>query len=361
VAAEPGKPAEGRSSASPGPGTESRLARLGALLIAPRRLLRRDLDARDGTALDDFLLVGLVALALHGTAQLVRASGALAAGRSNAALHMIAATLRPAMPLILLWLLTAILLRLFAWRAPIGERHASGELAARVASGFVLVSLLVGPLANAASDAGPHLRVVPQLLPWLGAMLLFGVALRETLDAVPSTGLPARARRAGLVVLTVLLLGAVVHVHQTMRSLAGRIELLARRGQPAPEIDLPTLDGGRLRLSALRGQPVVLSFWASWCGPCRDELPVLARLARATRTPVYAVNIDEASAQREPLVRRLATQIAPGLPVALDDGRAATAYSITAIPTAVRIGGDGLIEALYDRPLDEAGLRELLR
>jgi cytochrome c biogenesis protein CcmG/thiol:disulfide interchange protein DsbE len=334
---------------------ESRLARLGALLISPRRLVARDLDARDGRALDDLLVLGLIALALQGTAQLVRASGALAAGRSNAALHLVSATLRPALPLVLLWLVTAVGLRLFAWRA---TRHASAELAARVTSGFVLASLVIGPIANAVPD-GWAMRL--RLLPWLAAMLVFVVALRETIDPGAPAALPAPARRAGLVALTVLLLAASVHVHQTMRSLAGRVELLARRGQPAPEIDLPTLDGGRLRLSALRGQPVVLSFWASWCGPCRDELPILARLARTTRTPVYAVNIDDESAQREPLVRRLAGQLAPGVPVALDDGRAANAYQITSIPTAVRVASDGRIEALYDRPLDEAGLRDLLR
>ncbi len=70
----------------------------------------------------------------------------------------------------------------------------------------------------------------------------------------------------------------------------------AREGDIAPDFELPTLDGGRFRLSDYRGHPVLLNFWASWCGPCRDEMPSLVALGqqhRDTGLVVVGVNIEE--------------------------------------------------------------------
>ena len=52
-------------------------------------------------------------------------------------------------------------------------------------------------------------------------------------------------------------------------------------GRPAPDITLHTLDGQRIALHDLRGKTVILTFWATWCEPCREELPLLSRYAQA--------------------------------------------------------------------------------
>jgi cytochrome c biogenesis protein CcmG/thiol:disulfide interchange protein DsbE len=69
------------------------------------------------------------------------------------------------------------------------------------------------------------------------------------------------------------------------------------RGQQAPEIGLADLNGKTVKLSALRGKVVLVDFWASWCGPCRESLPALDKLSKTYRDQglvIVGVNIDDA-------------------------------------------------------------------
>lgn len=116
-------------------------------------------------------------------------------------------------------------------------------------------------------------------------------------------------------------------------------------GAPAPEFSVADLDGNPIHLADLRGRPVVLNFWASWCGPCVEEFPLLreaaARHAGEGLAVVGIVYEDRSEAARDFMARNGATW-----PAAMDPGgRVAAAYGILGPPETFFIGRDGTIVA----------------
>jgi len=120
-------------------------------------------------------------------------------------------------------------------------------------------------------------------------------------------------------------------------------------GKPAPPLELELADGGgKLSLAKHLGKDVVvLDFWASWCGPCRRSLPLLADVAAAYQgkgVVVYAVNERESAATARAFMAR--EKLA--LTVALDaDGAAGERYGVESIPQTVVIGKDGTVQAVH--------------
>ncbi len=110
---------------------------------------------------------------------------------------------------------------------------------------------------------------------------------------------------------------------------------------PTPPLDLPDNAGGRWRLADARGQVVLVNFWASWCEPCRAEMPSLELLEQrheAERLQVIAVNFRETDAA----VRRFIDATSLSLRVLRDvDGAAARAFGVRVFPSTIAIGRDG--------------------
>ena len=108
------------------------------------------------------------------------------------------------------------------------------------------------------------------------------------------------------------------------------------KGRATPPLDLPGFDGPRFSLAAARGRVVLLNFWASWCEPCRDELPTLELLAARHERDgldIVAVNFRETDAA----LRRFAALMPITLPIVRDaDGAAARAWGARIFPTTRR-------------------------
>jgi cytochrome c biogenesis protein CcmG/thiol:disulfide interchange protein DsbE len=117
----------------------------------------------------------------------------------------------------------------------------------------------------------------------------------------------------------------------------------AQPGSAAPFV-VPAA-GGRLSLSALRGHPVVVNFWGSWCGPCRAEMPLLVKAAHAYASRgvvVVGFDVDDTPAE----ARRFLDQYHVDYPiVTVPDDRLPRAYGVIGLPTTVFVDASGMIRA----------------
>ena len=114
-------------------------------------------------------------------------------------------------------------------------------------------------------------------------------------------------------------------------------------GEPAPSLRVPRVGGGEIDLAALRGKPVWVNFMATWCLPCRDELPAMTGFATRyedTGLVVVAVDIREDEAAVDAFMRALGVTF----PVGLDtDGAAQSAWGALALPVHFWVDAEGVV------------------
>jgi peroxiredoxin len=137
--------------------------------------------------------------------------------------------------------------------------------------------------------------------------------------------------------------------------------------QPAADFTLKSLAGDNIRLADLKGQVVLINFWASWCGPCRQEMPVLDRLHQRYRDTGFAVLGVNVEGEVAP-ARDLAQKTGVTFPVLIDAGQQISKlYDLKAMPSTVVVDRDGRVRYVHRgyKPGDEEKyvqvVKELLR
>ncbi len=138
------------------------------------------------------------------------------------------------------------------------------------------------------------------------------------------------------------LLGAILVIFTVSSLAASSLE-----GQPAPDFVLKSATGENLRLSENRGDVVLINFWATWCGPCRQEMPLLDDLyGRYQRVGfnLLGVNIDEDSRRAMQMVQELGVNF----PVLFDENKEVSKlYEVAAMPVTILVDREGIVRHVH--------------
>jgi thiol-disulfide isomerase/thioredoxin len=183
----------------------------------------------------------------------------------------------------------------------------------------------------------------PQLPRWIAAIVIGAIALASLAALVaPSLGLPE-------------IFGGPTQVGVIRRLVPDPIAA-PRISGVAPDFEWNAPDGTTMKLSDLRGKPVVIAFWATFCKPCRQEMPAMQRVAGSTDAVFLAVDLLEGGARVRGFMDSLALdRLTPLLDL---DGAVTRKYSVLELPQTFFIDGQGVIRHIeHGGILDDAAVK----
>ncbi|MCP8969492.1 TlpA disulfide reductase family protein [Ectobacillus ponti] len=145
---------------------------------------------------------------------------------------------------------------------------------------------------------------------------------------------------------------------------ASDVRIGTNEGEAAPHFALQTLDGQKVKLTDYRGKKVLLNFWASWCGPCKAEMPEMQTFyeeTKGTDVAVLAINVTSSEKSMDD-VKAFVQANGYTFPVLLDsEGRANGAYQTISIPTSYFLDEKGIVRVKHIGPMSAADMREYIK
>lgn len=134
------------------------------------------------------------------------------------------------------------------------------------------------------------------------------------------------------------------------------------KGSKAPDFELMTLDGEKMSLSDLNGKKVIVNFWATWCPPCRAEMPDMQKIQDDYQEEVVIAAVNLTSSEKSVnTVRKFIKELDLSFPVLLDEkGKINKKYEVMSYPTSYIVDENGLIESKFPGAMSYERMEELL-
>ncbi|ARD47536.1 peroxiredoxin [Sporosarcina sp. P33] len=144
------------------------------------------------------------------------------------------------------------------------------------------------------------------------------------------------------------------------------IESGLEKGNVPPNFELTTLSGDKVKLTDYKGKIVILNFWASWCGPCKVEMPYMQKYYERNKgtanVEIIAVNMTSEERGGSSGIKKFVDEYGLTFPILLDnDGKVMDMYNIITIPNTYIIDKDGLINQKIMGPMNEEMINELVK